>query len=355
MSYLDSAAYIANLSRSTERPLNYENAGSSMEVGEWQIALRRALGEKLGLPRIGRQALDLAPVLIDRMETERYTREKWQIATEPGVQVPFYLLLPRGAQKPCPLVITPHGHGRRGKETYVGNYASDEERRSGEEGERDIAVQAVMEGYAVIAPDVRGFWEMACKEDLEPPSNRDHSCAHLQRIALMYGRTLIGERVHDMGRLIDYAQTRAEIDAGRIVMTGNSGGGTVTLFAAALDSRISIAIPGSYVCTFEDSIIPIEHCPCNIIPGVLELAEMSDIAGLIAPRPLLVVHGAEDGIYPIAGTRKAYAAIRDIYARMGAGDRCELYVGDGGHRYYKERVWPFVSAHLGAGGVPGAD
>src|SRR5690606_7557616 len=98
-----------------------------------------------------------------------------------------------------------------------------------------------------------------------------------------------------------------------------------------------IAIPGSYVCTFEDSIIPIEHCPCNIIPGVLELAEMSDIAGLIAPRPLLVVHGAEDEIYPIAGTRKAYSAIRDIYARVGAADRCELYVGEGGHRYYKER------------------
>jgi len=167
-------------------------------------------------------------------------------------------------------VLTPHGHGRRGKEVYVGNFEDEDEQQRALEGDRDIAVQAVTAGYATIAPDVRGFWEMARAEELVDKKN--NSCAELQKRALMFGRTLIGERVHDMGRLIDYAATRPELDTSRVVITGNSGGGTVSLFATACDERISVAVPGSYFCTFVASIVSVYHCPCNIVPGIMGLA-----------------------------------------------------------------------------------
>ncbi len=354
MQYFNTQAYREGLAR-TNGPRRFDAAAipEGAERSAWQGAFRAALRERLGLHRIGVEPVELSPRLVETIEREGYTREKRYITTEPGVEIPFYVLLPRGRTGPFPLAIVPHGHGSRGKETYVGNYASEEERRSGEEGERDLALQAVSHGYAVIAPDVRGFYEMGREEDAGATRGPGNSCAHLQRMALMYGRTLIGERVHDMGRLIDYALTRPDIDGGRIVMTGNSGGGTVTLFAAALDVRIAVAVPGSYVCTFEQSIVPIEHCPCNLVPGILELGEMYDIAGLIAPRPLLVVHGEGDDIYPIAGTRRAFAAIQTIYARWGAAGRCELFVGNGGHRYYKERVWSFAAEGLSALSVAG--
>lgn len=164
---------------------------------------------------------------------------------------------------------------------------------------------------------------------------------------MMFGRTLIGERVHDMGRLIDYATTRSEIDTEKIIITGNSGGGTVSLFTAALDERISIAAPGSYFCTFVDSVVQIDHCPCNIVPGIMQAGEMHDVVGLIAPRPVLFVNGEKDEIFPMDATRTAFSHVQKIYQKMGHPDLCELYVGDGGHRYFKDPVWPFVKKHLG--------
>jgi len=73
---------------------------------------------------------------------------------------------------------------------------------------------------------------------------------------------------------------------------------------------------------------------------------MYDIAGLIAPRPLLAVNGRDDPIFPIAATREAFGHVQAIYSAFGVPERCELYVGDGGHRYYKERVWSFVREQL---------
>jgi hypothetical protein len=76
---------------------------------------------------------------------------------------------------------------------------------------------------------------------------------------------------------------------------------------------------------------------------------MYDIAGLIAPRAVLFVNGKEDNIFPIEHTREAFAHVRKIYEAIdpARADWCELYEGNGGHRYYKERVWPFVREHFG--------
>lgn len=343
--YFNTSAYLSNLAEANVKEYDYRQAASDGNWLEWQQQFRDKLRHLLGMQYIGANTTALNPRLHETKTTDTYIREKWSILTEPGVEIPFYLLIPTHGQGPYPLVITPHGHGRRGKEVYVGNFENEEEQISSLEGDRDIALQAVAEGYAVIAPDVRGFWEMAREEEMIKPKV-NNSCAELQRSAMMHGRTLIGERVHDMGRLIDYAQTRTEIDASRIVITGNSGGGTVSLFTAALDERISISVPGSYFCTFEQSIVSLSHCACNLIPGVMNSGEMYDIAGLISPRPILIVHGVEDRIYPIEGTREAFAHLQEIYQGMGHPDRCELYEGQGGHRYYKERVWDFVREWL---------
>jgi dienelactone hydrolase len=339
-------SYVNNMERQAEaeRRFDYHRPLETGSWTEWRESFRSGLRDILGLPLIRQVSLPLQPRCVESKSFPHYTREKWYIATEPGLEIPFYLLLPNAGNRPYPLVLTPHGHGTRGKESYVGEYASEKERVGTESADRDIALQAVSEGYAVIAPDVRAFNEMARTEEMD--GRHTYSCVELQRRAIMYGRTLIGERVHDMGRLIDYATTRSDIDTSRIVITGNSGGGTVSLFAAALDERISIAVPGSYFCTFYDSIIAVPHCPCNLVPGIMQLGEMYDVAGLIAPRPILAVHGVHDKDYPIEGTRRAFAHLKEIYRANGYPNRCELYEGSEGHRYYKDRVWSFVREHL---------
>lgn len=343
---LTSDTYVHQLAAETYRVFAFR-AGTKAEFEAWQRAFRPRLRSMLGLDAIAQRGLcDLQPrqvgaeALEDAETGVRYVREEWTIQTEPGYRVPFYLLRPVTLSEPRPLVLTPHGHGKAGKRTYVGLWDTEAERLSITEGERDIALQAVREGYMAIAPDMRAFASLRRRQEIE--ADATSSCRELQMHALLFGRTLIGERVWDIGRLIDYAATRPEVDVSRVAITGNSGGGTVSLFAAACDTRITVAVPSSYFCTFEASIGSIHHCECNYVPGIMTVGEMYDVAGLTAPRHFLAVAGREDPIFPYAGVAEAFERLQRVYEVAGVPERCQLYVGDGGHRYYKAGVWPFV-------------
>ena len=211
-------------------------------------------------------------------------------------------------------MLTPHGHGH--PHVYVGLFHSPEEEAQIREGERDIAVQAVEQGYLVIAPTTRAFGKT------RSPADKDESAVSSCRLQLMHdlllGRTPIGDRVWDMSRLIDWSIEHQGVDPARIAITGNSGGGTVSLFAAACDTRISVAVPGCYFNTFAGSIGSIIHCDCNYVPGILRLGEMHDIAGLIAPRHFLTVAGRDDPIFPVAHTHAAFAQLAKVYQTAGA-------------------------------------
>jgi predicted peptidase len=314
----------------------------------WQTNFRSRLEETLGLSNMAQDLADHQPHAeqIDSVQQEGFVRQRWQLWVEPGVPLPFFLLQPdlpiEKTGEPLPLVLCPHGHNH--PHIYVGLYSDETERQSIIQGERDIAVQAVKEGYAVIAPTTRGFGATRTAEDIE--ANNLSSCRTQLMHGLLLGRTPIGERVWDMSKLLDWALGNLNVDGSRVAITGNSGGGTVALFAAACDKRFSVAVPGSYFNTFVGSIGSIRHCDCNYIPGILRLGEMYDVAGLIAPRPFCAVAGEEDPIYPIEGAQYAYRKLRQIYAVAKKSENCRLYVGKGGHRYYSDGAWPFIRQHF---------
>lgn len=340
---MNADTYVETLAAATERRFAFSARDRAGAEG-WQREFRPGLARLVGLDAIGERGAPLTARLVGSEEEPDHVREEWTLETEPGFHLPFFLLRPRDVPGRRPLVLTPHGHGKEGKATYAGLWRTEEARAQIAEGERDVALQAVREGYIAIAPDMRGFAGLRRREEIERDAN--NSCRTLQMHALLFGRTLVGERVWDMGRLIDWATTREDVDPGAIVITGNSGGGTISLFAAALDERIAVSVPSSYFCTFRASIGSIHHCECNYVPGLLRHAEMADVAGLIAPRPFLAVNGTADHIFPIAATRASHARLRDIYAVFGAADRCQLSANEGGHRYYKRDVWPFVREAL---------
>jgi len=319
-------------------------ARTEEELSKWQCKFREELAKTLGLSVIEQRGLcNLNPQQEEEIDLGDYIREKWWISTEPDFRLPFYLLRPKNITSPKPLVLAVHGHNETGKKLYAGIYHNEKERREIAEGERDIAVQAVKGDCISIAPDMRAFGELKRSEDQKEGRGFCHT---LQMHAQLFGRTLVGDRVWDVGRLIDYAKSRPEIDEKRIAITGNSGGGTVSLFAAAVDQRIKVAVPSCYFCTFQHSIGSIHHCVCNYIPGILRLGEMYDVAGLIAPRPILIITGEKDPIFPYEGVCLAFEKLRRIYKIVNAEDRCELYTGEGGHRYYKKGAWPFIHKWL---------
>ena len=314
------------------------------DLREWQGEFRPKVATAIGLKNLESDLRSHAPKATHHQSIDMvsYTREKWVLTVEPTVPLPFYLLRPKKQTVPVPLVITPHGHNH--PDMYVGITYNEEEQKHLLEGERDIAVQAVNQGYLVIAPETRAFGSTRTPEDVA--LGVGSSCRTQLMHGLLAGRTPIGERVWDMKLLIDWAIKNLDIDSDRIAMPGNSGGGTVTLYSAACDERISVAMPGSYFSTFKDTIGTIKHCDCNYVPGILRLGEMYDVAGLIAPRPFLAIAGNLDPIFPIESVKFAFRKLKETYQVVGYGDNCELFVGDGGHRYYKEEAWPFVANHF---------
>jgi hypothetical protein len=83
--------------------------------------------------------------------------------------------------------------------------------RAGDGSVRDYALQAVRRGYAALALEVRGFGERrdrrpaeAREERYEPDSiDPNVTCKHAAMVALLLGRTSLGEKILDLRRAID--------------------------------------------------------------------------------------------------------------------------------------------------------
>ncbi|HLJ55248.1 MAG TPA: alpha/beta hydrolase family protein, partial [Chthonomonadaceae bacterium] len=266
------------------------------------------------------------------------TEIRFQFTSETGARVPCHLLLPADRPAPHPVIVCLQGH-TTGMHISLGRPKSEADQRTVADGDRDFALQAVREGYAALVMEQRCFGE---RQDRRSAEFRHFTggCQHASMVSLLLGRTMIGERVWDVSRAVDALAAFPEIDSGRIGCMGNSGGATITYFAACMDPRITIAMPSCYVCSFRHSIARIDHCADNYLPAFLRWFELGDIACLIAPRPMVVVAGQTDPIFPIAGVHEAYERIEAVYAAAGAGDKCRLVIGPGGHRFYASLAWP---------------
>lgn len=307
---------------------------------KWRKDFRPALRKLIGLGRIAETCKGHKPrvELGEPKDMGGYTRRRGTIETEPDVRIPFWLLRPKG-KGPFPLAVLPHGHDRRGHDTTAGVAHDEDHRRRIVKDARDVAVQAATRGFLAIAPATRGL-----AVDGVPDAYRRHGgdCrSHMIHCALA-GRTAIGERVWDMQRILDWALGRPDVDPKRVLMMGNSGGGIVTVYTAACDTRITIAVPS---CSFSRLVADdgrVYHCDCNLVPGILSYGEFYDVAGLIAPRYLLAVSGRQDRLHNLDDIRLAGRRVAAIYKAAGSPDRFDSRIGDAGHRFYPDIMWPFV-------------
>ncbi|MBM4047432.1 MAG: DUF1284 domain-containing protein [Planctomycetes bacterium] len=308
----------------------------------WQQELRAALLDVLRIePKPGGTPRCL---IHESAQCEDYTRIKMHIEGHDDVGIPCYLLIPKDLKKPAPAVIALHGHGP-GKVIPAGIAVDENARKLVQDGERDYAVQAAKRGYIALAPDQRGFGETMLQQDVKAKGGS--SCVQASARLMQLGKTILGERALDTMTCVDYLLSRSDVDPSRIVATGNSGGGTATVFGVAVDERFAAAVPSCYFCTFRDSIMAMSHCICNFTPGLMAKMEMYDLCGLHAPKPMLIIAGKDDPIFPLAGVKEAFERLTEIYDAFGARTNLELYIGEGGHRYYAARVWPFLEEKLG--------
>ena len=97
------------------------------------------------------------------------------------------------------------------------------------------------------------------------------TCQNVGTYAIMLGVSAFGIRVWDGMRALDFVQTLKEADPARIGAMGISGGGTHTFFSTALDLRIKACVISGYFCDWRHSILTIDGCTCNYVPGILKL------------------------------------------------------------------------------------
>jgi dienelactone hydrolase len=337
----DPVAFTRDLYAAAPRRLRFQ-ARTRGQAEAWQQQLRAKVIELIGA--FPTQRPPLRPVVLETRTFPGYRREKVVFDTRPGVSLLAYVLLPdKTRPAPATMICIP-GHGR-GVDDIVGIDDRGRERTDKAGYQHDFAIQVVEAGMAAVAIEPMGF---GCRRD--PINARQglsrKACDPAAGGALLVGETMISWRVWDVIRTVDYIATRAELDASRVGCMGISGGGTVTLFATALEPRIRAALVSGYLNTFRDSVGSLAHCIDNYVPGILNWAEMHDVAGLIAPRPLFVESGEKDNIFPINASIESFNHVRDIYTVFAAADRVEQEVFPGEHAFWGKRGIPFLARHL---------
>lgn len=329
--------------RYQEAPLKMGfRAQTRKEAEAWQKGLRAKVIELLG----GFPQASSAPKseTIETRTFPGYRREKFSFESRPGVQVVGYLLTPTNSKGPYATVICVPGHGR-GADDIVGIDEKGNDRTDKAGYQHDFAIQAAELGMAAVAIEPMAF---GCRRDAitAKKGSGASACQPSAGAALLLGETMIGWRVYDVMRTVDWIGTRKELAGNRIGCMGISGGGTCTLFSAALDPRIKAAFVSGYLNTFRDSIMSLSHCIDNYVPGILQWAEQYDVAGLIAPRPLFAESGSRDPIFPIAGSKASFARVKAVYEVFDATDRIGHEVFDGVHTFHGVQGLPFLAKHL---------
>jgi len=316
----------------------------------WQSDARKKLKELLGLERMRQEIGDNRRTvrLEDPIEEDGYQRQRGDIETEPGITIPFWLLTPvHKSRSPLPLAICAHGHDSDGWNTYAGVYRNDKHRRETQAKHGDVGVQAVKRGFVTLVPATRGLAAAVSIPDVKGRHGKRPCRAQLMH-CLLAGRTAVGERVWDTQRVLDWALAELPgITPKKVILLGNSGGGVLTVYVAALDERITVAVPSCSFTSYTSATGFIFHCDCCLVPRVqVELGDMADVGALAAPRPMLAVHGRKDGLHSFPDVEAAMSRVHSIYRAAGGQGRFRHAWGTAGHKFYPEIMWPFIESAL---------
>jgi dienelactone hydrolase len=288
------------------------------------------------LKMIDRPRVPLAPVTHPRSDAGPYRAEAFSYATEAGERVPGVFFKSAAAKDRHPVVIFLHGTGSR-KEEFLALMRTFADR-----------------GFASAAIDARHHGARIAAKD--GSDNAQYFAAMLETYRSGRGRPYLYDTVWDVMRLVDYLETRAEVDPKRIGVMGISKGGTEAYLAAAVDPRIAAAVPiigvqgfrwaldndrwQPRVSTFSPAVESaardegvanidaafVRRYYDRVAPGIYGDYDAGSMLALIAPRPVLAINGDSDPRTPLAGVQDAIATARRTYIRMRAEDRLGLYL-----------------------------
>ena len=248
----------------------------------------------------------LGPEIFGEIVHDDYRVAKVYFESLPGFFVTGNLYRPIGAG-PFPAILSPHGHWAYGRleNTDINSVPG-------------RAINLARQGFVVFTYDAIGY-----NDSRQLPHTFDG------RRERLWGLSLGGLQLWNSIRSIDFLETLPEVRRDAIGATGESGGGTQTFLVAAVDRRIQVAAPVNMI-----SLQMQGGCLCENLPGLRLDATNVEIAGTIAPRPLLMVSATGD--WTRATLKEEYPAMRRIYGLFDAGTRVEAVQFDAPHNYNRD-------------------
>ncbi len=322
-----------------EDQVNRLSEASAIEISsvedwpEQRERYRRQLADMLGMPSGGGDS-PLNAEITGTLEHDEFTVEKLHFQAEPGLYVTANLYIPKDLEEPAPTILYLCGHARRVSDgVSFGNKTA---------YQRHPAWFA-RHGYVAMVVDTIQLGEI---EGLHHGTHRQGMWWWNSR-----GYSVAGVEAFNAMRAIDYLETRAEVDADRIGVTGRSGGGIGTLFLAALDERVAVAAPVAGITDIRNHVVDHltpRHCDCNYFTNVYRF-DYAKIVSLIAPRPLMIANTDRDAIFPLDGVQRVHAETADVYRRLGAEEDLALTIVPGGHgdtQSLRVPVFDWFNRHL---------
>jgi cephalosporin-C deacetylase-like acetyl esterase len=283
----------------------------SREVWEpLQEKRREEMREMLGLlPWPERTPLNVQ--VSGQFEMDGYRVERVAFESRPKVYVTANLYVPTGNSGPFPVVIYVCGHA------YSPDGSKEMYQRHG--------ISLAKNGYAALIIDPIQIAETFAL----------HHGVYNQEMPEWYARgySPASVEVWNAIRAIDYLETRPEVDATRIGMTGRSGGAAMTWFTASVDTRVKVAVPVMGISTHAADLkynTQMRHCDCMFLVNTFGHGLLHQ-GGLIAPRPLLMAHGLQDLLFPIPGYEEFQRRIGALYSSYDKADWFDNIVVNTGH------------------------
>ena len=300
---------------------------------------RSAFLQLIDRPRVPLAAEVVAPIAKDAFVEIAFSYAADAEQRVPGILVKPATSIDAPASSPSlrrPVVIVLHGTG--------GN----------KEGERALLLDYARAGFVGVAID--GRYHGARAKGGKAAKSADYVDAILRTFRTGKEHPFFFDTAWDVMRLIDYLETRDDIDPRRIGVIGFSKGGVETYLAAAADPRIAVAVPcigvqsfrwaaennswqsriGTVQAAFDaaakDSGIAqpdgefVHAFYSRVAPGIDRAFDGPAMLPLIAPRPLLAINGDTDARTPIPGLNLCAEAARAAYRAAGADEKFVLRV-----------------------------
>ncbi len=219
--------------------------------------------------------------IFDKVAHGDFSVEKVYFQSYPGFYVAGSLYWPLGkGAGPFPAVLNTHGHSEHGRLEDSTNSST-------------VArcINFARQGMVAFAYDMVGYNDTHFPESPAwPPYYVTHrNFATNDPTDQLWSVTLMGLQTWDSIRAVDFVASLPDVDAKRIAVTGESGGGTQTYLLGAVDNRLAAQAP----------VVMVSHtmqggCVCENMPGLRVEYSNVEIAAAACPRPQIMVAASGD-------------------------------------------------------------